>query len=250
MQQLNFSSWSARIAAFALVAVLSACASWFEKGPEDSADVHLQLGVRYIGMDKLEIGKGHLERALAKEPNNPKILNAMAFLYEKLEKPKEAKAYYVKAIKLAPEDVSIQNNYGHFLCEHKQYEKGLEMLTAAAKNRLNDREWLALTNAGICQLGLGQKQKAKSYFKQALLLDETYAPALLEMLKISYGSGEYWPAKAFLQRYLSVGNHNPDSLWFGMQTERALGNDNEARQYETILLEKFPLSEQAQKVAR
>jgi len=67
---------------------------------------------------------------------------------------------------------------------------------------------VALTNAGRCHACNETTTKCQGpYFKQALILDNTYAPALLEMQKISYQSGEYWAAKGYLQRYLSVAAH-------------------------------------------
>jgi type IV pilus assembly protein PilF len=68
------------------------------------------------------------------------------------------------------------------------------------------------------------------------------------MQKMSYLSGEYWAAKGYLQRYLSVADHTSGTLWFGMQTERALGNQALAKEYQNLLLEKFPLSDEAKQI--
>ncbi|MDD5272983.1 MAG: type IV pilus biogenesis/stability protein PilW, partial [Methylovulum sp.] len=58
---------------------------------------------------------------------------------------------------------------------------------------------------------------------------------------------EYWPAKSYLQRYLNSTPHTPTSLWYGMQTERALGNTGLEQEYKNLLLERFPLSDEAKK---
>ncbi|MDP2904051.1 MAG: type IV pilus biogenesis/stability protein PilW [Methylovulum sp.] len=238
-----------RMTAFLLLAVVVGCASWANK-EENRADIYLQLGVRYLNMNRLEVAKENLERALKEEPNNIKAHNALAFLYEKIEKYPQARAHYEAALRADPDDLGVQNNFGHFLCEQKQLDQGMALLNRAIANLLNDRQWFALTNAGLCQLGLGQNQKAKAYFKQALLTNGAYAPALLEMQKLSYQNREYWPAKGYLQRYLSVAAHTSESLWFAMQTERALGNEGLAKEYQNLLLEKFPLSEEAKTTGR
>lgn len=224
---------------------LLGCGSWGEQKDDNRADIYLQLGIRYLSMNRLEVAKENLEKSLQEEPNNAQAHNVLAHLYEKIEKIPEAKAHYESALNIAPNDLGVQNNYGHFLCEQKQFDQGMTLLNRAIANLLNDRQWFALTNAGLCELGLGQKQRAKAYFKQALLVNMSYAPALLEMQKLSYQTGEFWPAKAYLQRYLSVAEHTSESLWYGMQTERALGNAGLAKEYQNLLLEKFPLSEQA-----
>ena len=234
-----------------LAAVLTSCSIWTENTAKNdsSASIYLQLGVRYLDMNKLEVAKENLQLALDKEPNNAQVHNAFAFLYEKLNDYDSAKVHYEKALNAAPDDWSVQNNFGRFLCDRGEYKSGMALLMQAISTQLNDRQWLALTNAGRCQLATKQTQSAKAYFKQALLLNEAYAPALLEMQEISYQSGDYWAAKAYLQRYLSVAEHTSGTLWFGMQTERALGNAALSKEYQNLLLEKFPLSEEAKRIA-
>ncbi len=216
---------------------------------DDSAGVYLQLGVRYMDLGKLEIAKENLLLALKKDPDNTQVHNAFAFLYEKLNDYDHAKEQYEIALDKSPDDWNVQNNFGRFLCDRGEYEQGMVLLIKAISTQLNDRQWLALTNAGRCQLAMQQKQSAKAYFRQALILNNEYAPALLEMQKISYENGEYWAAKGYLQRYLGVANHTSGTLWFGMQTERALGNEALAKEYQNLLVEKFPLSNEAKRIA-
>jgi type IV pilus assembly protein PilF len=233
-----------------LVVVLASCSSSNVNGTgnDDSASIYLQLGVRYIDLNKLEVAKENLQLALKKDPNNTQVHNAFAFLYEKLNDYDHAKDHYEMALDVSPDNWSVENNFGRFLCDHGEYDQGMALLKQAFSNQLNDRQWLALTNAGRCQMAMQQKQSAKAYFKQALILNNTYAPALLEMQKISYQSGEYLAAKVYLQRYLSVAGHTSGTLWTGMQTERALGNEALAKEYQHLLLEKFPLSDEAKQI--
>jgi len=233
-----------------LAVVLTSCASstGSSRKDEDLASIHLQLGVRYMDLNKLEVAKENLQLALKKDPNNAQVHNAFAFLYEKLNDYDKAKDYYEMALDASPNDWSVQNNFGRFLCDRGEYEEGMALLTKAITTQLNDRQWLALTNAGRCQQAMKQNQSAKAYFKQALILNNAYAPALLEMQKISYQNGEYWAAKGYLQRYLSIASHTSGTLWFAMQTERALGNAELAKEYQNLLLEKFPLSDEAKQI--
>jgi len=237
-----------RVALVLLVTALVACGSASSTKSNNSEDVHLQLGVRYLSMNKLELAKENLLLALKNNSDNTQAHNALAFLYEKLNQPDKAKEHYETALDLTPDDLGVQNNFGRFLCEHGELEEGMELLSQASSNPLNDRQWLALTNAGRCGLSMGQKQQAENYFRQALQLNSTYAAALSEMQKIAYEKGDYWAAKGFLQRYLGVATHTPETLWFAAQAERALGNKELAREYKNLLLEKFPLSNEAKKI--
>jgi type IV pilus assembly protein PilF len=247
--QLKQSKKYHRIALVLLVVTLFACSSESEIKRDEAANIHLQLGVRYLGMNKLELAQENLQLALKQNSNNTQAHNALAFLYEKLNQPDQAKAHYETALDLQPDDLGVKNNFGRFLCEHGELEKGMALLSEASSSPLNDRQWLALTNAGRCQLDMGNKQLAETYFRQALQLDNTYAPALSEMQKIAYQNGDYWSAKGFLQRYLGVAVHTSETLWFAAQTERAMGNKELAKEYKSLLLDKFPLSNEAKKIA-
>ena len=233
-----------------LVAALTACGSESNIKSNNSEDVHLQLGVRYLSMNKLELAKENLLQALKNNSDNAQAHNALAFLYEKLNQYDKARDHYRTALDLVPDDLSIKNNFGRFLCEQGEHEQGMELLSEASSSPLNDRQWLALTNVGRCQLAMGQKQLAETYFRQALQLNNAYAPALSEMQKIAYQNGDFWAAKGFLQRYLGVATHTAETLWFAAQAERALGNKELAKEYKNLLLEKFPLSNEAKKIAR
>lgn len=247
--QLKASKMINRFALVLLITALAACGSTSTTKRENSDDIHLQLGVRYLGMNKLELAKENLLLALKENSNNAQAHNALAFLYEKLNQYDNAKDHYETALDLMPDDLGVKNNFGRFLCEHGELEEGMELLSQASSNPINDRQWLALTNAGRCQLGMGQKQQAENYFRQALQLNNAYAPALSEMQKIAYEKGDFWAAKGYLQRYLGVAAHTSETLWFAAQAERALGNKELAREYKKLLLEKFPLSNEAKKIA-
>jgi type IV pilus assembly protein PilF len=238
-----------RFAFALLVGSLTACGLTGTTKSDNSGDVHLQLGVRYLSMNKLELAKENLLLAINENSGNAQAHNALAYLYEKLNQPDNAKDHYETALNLAPDDLGVQNNLGRFLCEHGELEAGMKLLSDASSNPINDRQWMALTNAGRCQLSMGQKQLAENYFRQALQLNNSYAPALSEMQKIAYEKGDFWAAKGFLQRYLSVAEHTAETLWYAAQAERALGNKELAKQYKNLLLEKFPLSNEAKKIA-
>lgn len=238
-----------RLALVLLTASVAGCGSSGGTQSDNPDDIHLQLGVRYLSMNKLELARENLLQAVDENSGNAQAHNALAFLYEKLDQYDKAKDHYEKALSLSPDDLGVKNNYGRYLCDHGEYEEGMALLSDASSSPLNDRQWLALTNAGRCQLAMGKKQLAEDYFKQALQLDKAYAPALSEMQKLAFEKGEFWAAKGYLQRYLGVAAHTPETLWLAAQTEQAVGNKELAREYRKLLLEKFPLSNEAKKTA-
>lgn len=228
---------------------LSACVSNNEtkEVAKNTAEIYFQLGVRYLNLNKLEVAKENLQRAIELDSKNAPALNALAFLYEKLDKINEARTNYQAAIALSPEDLSIKNNYGRFLCEQGEAQKGMVLLTEATNDRLNERPWLAMTNLGRCYMQLTQYGEAQTYFEQALQLNQNYSPALLEMQKVNYQQGNFAAAKVYLNRYLQQSEQTPESLLIAAQIEGASGNAAMAKHYQTLLLTKFPLSAEAKR---
>jgi type IV pilus assembly protein PilF len=66
------------------------------------------------------------------------------------------------------------------------------------------------------------------------------------MQKLSYSNRQYLSARGFLERYLAVAKHTPETLSTAFQTERALGNSKGADGFADELLTQFPLSKEAQ----
>ncbi|MGR8942231.1 MAG: type IV pilus biogenesis/stability protein PilW, partial [Gammaproteobacteria bacterium] len=219
-----------------------------DRDQKQVSETYYQLGVRYLDMNKLEEAKENLTRAIDEDSNNAQAHNALAFLHEKLKQYDDAEDQYQTALAIKPDDFGTQNNLGRFWCEHGQSEKGLALLIKAGDNPMNDRPWLALTNAGRCQLAQGRTEEAETFFRKALDANKEYAPALASMQKISYQKSDLWPAKAFLARYLNVAEHTPETLYIGYYTERALGNQDSAEEYRALLLNKFPNSSEAKKI--
>jgi type IV pilus assembly protein PilF len=237
-----------QIAVCCLALSMSGCAGWFGKSSANTTDNYVQLGLRYLSMGRLDSAKENLLKALDEDSDNVQAHDGLAVLYEKLHIYPESIKHYEIALHLDASDLSVQNNYGRFLCDQKQFEKGMALLKQAYSTPLNNRPWLALTNAGRCQMAMGLSQKAEPYFQQALLHNGRYAPALSEMQKLSYQRNDFSAANEYLQQYLSVSTHTAETLWIAIHTERAQGNNELATEYQHLLIKKFPLSDEANKI--
>ncbi len=231
-----------------LIFLLLTSCSFVEITKEKQTNIHLQLGVRYLNLNKLDAARDNLLQAVNLDNQDVQAHNALAFLYEKLNQTEDARNHYQIAFKLNNNDLSVQNNYGRFLCEHNDYEQGIGLLNSASENPLNDHAWLALTNSGRCEILSGRVNNAVPYLKQALILNPNYAPALLEMQKISYEQHDFQAAQNYFQRYTQLTEANAESLLIASYTEEALNNSSVAKHYRTELLEKFPLSPQAKQM--
>jgi len=235
-----------------IMVVISACVS--SKRPkqdlsdEQQAALYLKMGARYLEMDMLTIAKENLETAEEIDPDNANIHNALGALYERMNLLSEAREQYQVAIALDGTNFSTKNNYGRFLCDRGEYEAGIQLLNEVLAMPLNKRKWFAYTNVARCELRNGQQKEAEYNLRSALQINKNFVPALLEMQKISYHSEKYMSARAFLERYLGRAKHNADTLWYAVQTERALGDQKKAELYEDKLFSLFPMSKQARQL--
>jgi type IV pilus assembly protein PilF len=228
--------------------MLLACTTVAEKETADSADVYLQLGVRYLGLNNLPAAKENLELALKSDSDSVPARLASAFLYEKLNKYDEARVHYERALTIDPENLNLLNNFGRFLCDRREFDRGMDLLNKSSSNLLNETPWMPFTNAGRCQMAMGDRKKAQTYFEKALQVNPNYPPVLQEMQRLSYQNSDFKAAQEYLQRYLSVAAHTPESLWLAIQTESALGNQMLVKEYTELLEQSFPYSNEAKQI--
>ncbi len=232
-------------AALLLTACVSDELNKTERPDSEVAETYLQMGVGYMELGKYNVAMDRLQYALDLDDDNASTHDALAVLYQKLNNNEEAVAHFKKSLKLDPNNPSAKNNYGRFLCDNGQYEQGMVYLKESLDMPTNSRKWYALTNVGICEYKHGNQVQAEQYLREALQLFPEYAPALQQMVIVSYDKKKYTSAKAFLERFLGVTKHTPTTLYYAMLIARADGNKDKAERYKTILIEKYPLSKEA-----
>ncbi len=239
------------IAGVLALSLLVGCSSSGGSKPnknQEDADVLAKLGVEYFRLGKLDVALEKLKAALDKDSDNTEAQDAIAVVYEKIKQYPDARKHFKAALSLQPDNAGTLNNFGRFLCDRGEYEEAFEYLKKAMDMPLNYNKWYSFTNAGRCELLRGNQAQAEAYFRQALEYNPKYSPALLELQRVCYRQGNYLSAKAFLERYLEVDQHTPGTLWVGIETEKALGNQQMADQYRQLLLQNFASSKEAKQI--
>ncbi len=241
------------LAGILTLALLSACQSTPVQttgGPPQAsnrlAEVHTQLGVGYLREGKFEQAYDRLQRALEADPYFSTAHNAMGLLQEQLKNPRKAEEHYRRAVSINPADAAAQNNYGGFLCRQERYEEGEARFIKVTENPLYKTPEIAYANAGVCMRRAGDDEKAERYLRAALQINPKIPQALYAMSELSFDKAHYLPARAYLQRYLEVARHTPQSLWLGVRIERALGDKNTASSYALLLKSNYPDSRETQ----
>ncbi|MFT4563195.1 MAG: type IV pilus assembly protein PilF [Gammaproteobacteria bacterium] len=208
------------------------------------ADLNTQIAIAYIRDGDFEPALEKLHKAISADPDHAPAYSTMGLLYNRVGEFEEADRNFQKAVRLEPKNSSILNNYGQMLCQHGQYEKGQQMFLKANENSLYRTPEIALSNAGTCAMGADDISAAETHFRAALKINPRVAPPLLQMALVSYSLERYLPARGYLQRYLEVANHGPESLWTGIQIERELGDKDALASYSLLLQKEYPDSKQ------
>ena len=242
-----------RIALLVLILVITACTT---AGREDeeahnrkAAETNTALGQGYMQREQYEIALEKLKKAIAYDKTYAPAHTVLAVLYETIGDLEQAEKEYAAAVKYDPGDGDINNNYGAFLCRADKGEIAGQYFLTAVEDPFYKTPEIAYANAGTCLLGQGDLDKAAVFLRQSLGYNEKLPSALISMADVSYQTGNYMRARAFLQRYGSVGAWNEDSLLLGYQIESKLGDDESANRYRRELLERFPNSSQAGQVS-
>lgn len=214
----------------------------YENSP---ANVYIRLSVAYLNEQDVNTALQYAEKAVAKDSANPNAHNVLALIYQRLGQNVKAEDNYRKALRISPNDPYINNTYGSFLCSLKKLDKALIHFKKTESHPLYSKKWVPLTNAGICALRHGNLELAQEYLRKALQINGKFGIALYNMIDVSVKQENYWSARAYLQRYLEIAQHDAKTLWWGIKTEQELGDQDKLASYELLLRSKFPDSEEA-----
>ena len=208
----------------------------------------MRLAAAYIQRGQYEAAMEKLNRAQEQDPKSAEAETVLGVLYETIGDRDEAGIHYRRAVQLGPEDPNALNNYGTWLCQDGRIQQAEKQFLAAADSRFYRTPEVALTNAGSCAMRDDQVVKAEQYFRRALDINAGYPDALYQLASLKYGQGDYMRARAFLQRYLEVAPADAESLLLAIRVEKALGDDDAARNYRNALMADFPDSAEARKL--
>jgi type IV pilus assembly protein PilF len=211
---------------------------------DNAAALNVQLGIAYLRQGDLSIAKEKLEKAVKQNPRDPNAHSALALLYERLGKPAEVDAQYRIALRLAPQNPDISNNYAIYLCRNGRAEEGVKRFIEAARNPLYRTPEAAYTNAGVCLRNVKRFEEAEANLKRARQIEPGYAEAAYQLGDLQLDRGRSGDARAQVDQYLAVFNATPELLLLGVRSAQALGDRSGAEKYARRLHVEFPGSSQ------
>lgn len=212
---------------------------------ETAAAYNLQLGVAYLQQGNLPLAKEKLERALQQNPRDATTHGAMAMLNERLGNLRDADRYYRSALRLAPRNPDLTNNYAVFLCRSGDVDAAIEKFGEATRNALYRTPWRAHINAGVCLRGAKRFDEAAARFTQALRLRAGDAEAAYQFGELELERGRPAAARDIVDQHLAGHNATPELLWVAARAARALGDRLAEERFARRLQRDFPDSAEA-----
>jgi type IV pilus assembly protein PilF len=233
--------------------LVAACSSTSSKVAaekrHDAAAYNVQLGIAYMNQGDLERAKDKLDRAVTQDPDNADVHSASATLYARLGESDKADSEFRTALRLAPHDPRMINNYAVYLCQSGRTEEGVKRFLEAAKNPLYTTPEIAYTNAGVCLHNAKRYDDARTNFMRALQVRPNYAEAQYQLANLQFERGEYPAARAGIDNYIGTYQATPDLLLLGVRVAKAQGDRLAEQKYARKLKLDFPGTDQARALA-
>jgi type IV pilus assembly protein PilF len=254
-KHVNTTRYSSARALAALAAViLAACVSKSSQplhmaNQREAAADNTQLGIQYMNQGDLNLAKMKLDRALDEDPSNASVHSARAMLFDRMNQPSKADEEFRTALKLAPHDPEVINNYAVYLCQNGRTDEGVKRFLEAAHNALYRTPQAAYTNAGVCLRAARRDDEARTDFNAAIQLRPNYAEAIFQLAALDFDHGQLAAARARIDTYIGTYDATPDLLLLGVRVTRAQGDAVAAQRYARRLQLDYPGSDQARALA-
>ncbi len=231
--------------------LLAACASNnpHKEKAHEAAAYNVQLGLTYMSQNDLELAKDKLDRAYSQDPDNADVRSARATLYARLGEKDKADAEFRAALRLAPHDPRMVNNYAVYLCQNGRTDEGVKRFLEAASNPLYPTPEAAYTNAGVCLRSAKRDEEARVNFMRALRLRPSFAEAEFQLANLQFDHRELVPARNAIDTFIGTYNATADLLLLGVRVARAQGDRLAAQRYARKLQLDFPGTDQARALA-
>lgn len=211
-----------------------------ENEQQQRAKVHTELGSLYMLDGRSAIALEEARIALSVDSNYAPAYNLLAMTHMLMNETALAEENFQKAIRLAPGDPEISNNYGWFLCQNGREQQSIAYFMAAVKNPLYLTPTKGYTNAGVCSLQLKNDKAAEDYLMTALRLSPTNTQALFWLADIAYRQGRLGDARQWTTDIEKMLEPTAEVIWLALRIERKLGNREAEARYASQLRRRFP----------
>lgn len=212
------------------------------------AKIHTELGSLYLQNGRFGVAQEEARIAIGVDSSYAPAYNLLALVHMSLLENEAADEDFKRALRLAPSDPEISNNYAWFLCQSDRAKESVEYFMAAIKNPLYTTPAKPLTALGLCYLRMKDDKQAEIFLVKALRVDRGNADALYALTDIYYRQGRYNEARQGIGDLHKMVEPNPQSVWLALRVERRIGDRESEARYASQLRRKFQGSPEYQKL--
>lgn len=240
------------LAAVALAGLLAGCVTSGQgpSGKEDlktasdqtsaqkRAEIRMQLASGYFEQGNYPVALDEVKKAIAADPQNANGYSLRAIIYMRMNEKDLANDNFLQALKLAPNDPDVNNNYGSFLCQNGRIKESFKHFDAALANRNYQSPAGALNNAGACALKEKDNDLAERYLLQALKLAPDVPETNIGLAKVYYSRRDYPRASFFITQLHKVAKLDSlpaDVLWLSIKVQHKMGDEGMEQGFATQL---------------
>jgi type IV pilus assembly protein PilF len=212
------------------------------------AKAHTELGTRYMDQGRLSVALEEARLAIKSDTGYPLGYNLLAMVDMVLGENVAAEENFQQALRLAPTDPDINNNYGWFLCRTGKQQQSLAYFVSASRSPLYQTPAKPLLSAGICALSIGDDKSAEDYLLRAQRLDPSKLDAQFLLASICYRGGRLEEAKRRLDDLHQATEPTAETTWLALRVERKLGDREAESRYAGQIRRKFKASREFQQL--
>lgn len=212
-----------------------------------SAKIHTELAAEYFFRGQYKIALEEIDAAFKANANYAPAFNVLGLIYMALDEDSKAQSNFERALRSAPNNPEVNNNYGWFLCERypDQIDRAIHHFMQAINDPLYETRYVAYANAGLCEIKRNNFAEASVFLRESLMLHPGYRPALVGLVEMDLKQGQLDVAQSRLTDFMQKFAPTAKSLELGIRIERAMGNIRGADSYLFQLQKNFPDSKEA-----
>lgn len=211
---------------------------------QNRASLRLQLAVGYYQQGQYQVALEEIRQVLVSSPDLVEAYSVRALIFMDTNDNKRAEDNFLHALKLAPNNSDLANNYGWFLCQTGREKESIQYFEKVIKDLTYTTPVKALGNAGVCSLRLKNVVNAEGYFMSGFRLQPSNPSINANLAKIYYDKGELDKAKFYISRVVKAEVLAADVLWLALKIENKLGDQAAVSSLGTQLRRRHPGSKE------
>lgn len=182
---------------------ISGCATLDNTKRQDTAALHMDIGVSYLQKENYPMALKELLIAEDLAPNNSAVQSNLGLVYFLRERYDLSEKHYLRSIALKKDFTEAKNNLARVYIERDQLQKAEPLLQDAIKDLTFSDYPLVNINFGVLEFKRKNYNVSKMYLKRALSIDRENCQGHLYLGRNYLDSGDISIAADQLEKAIS-----------------------------------------------